>query len=189
MRIANCSTPSQLFHLLRATALPLDKKPLVLFTPKGLLRHPACLSSLNDLSQGNFQAVIDDPVSMTNPRGVYFCSGKIFYDLLQERQKRKIADIALIRIEQLYPFPQDQVKQILQKYNANDKIHWIQEEHSNMGAWEYIRPLFNQLLGAKDAVKYIGRDRSASPAAGSHALHKKQADEIMKTAFEPREKS
>lgn len=98
-------------------------------------------------------------------------------------------DIALIRIEQLYPFPQDQVKQILQKYNANDRIHWIQEEHSNMGAWEYVRPLFNQLLGAKDAVKYIGRDRSASPAAGSHALHKKQADEIMKAVFEPREKS
>jgi 2-oxoglutarate dehydrogenase E1 component len=189
MRIANCSTPAQLFHLLRAQAVHPIKKPLILFTPKGLLRHPACISSLNDFSQESFQEVIDDPAAIQNPRKIYFCSGKIFYDLLQERQKRTVSDIALIRIEQLYPFPEDQVKQILQKYNANDRIHWIQEEPSNMGAWEYIRCIFNQLLGAKDAVKYIGRDRSASPAAGSHALHQKQLDSMMQIAFESSSKS
>ena len=183
MRIANCSTPAQLFHLLRATALHAVKKPLILFTPKGLLRHPACLSSLNDFTQGSFQAVIDDPMPIQHPRRIYFCSGKIFYDLLQERQKRNISDLAIIRLEQLYPFPQEKVKQILQKYPTDERIYWVQEEHSNMGAWDYVRPIFNQLLGAKEAVQYIGRDRSASPAAGSHALHKKQGDEIMQAVF------
>jgi 2-oxoglutarate dehydrogenase E1 component len=188
MRIVNCSTPAQLFHLFRAQALHLIKKPLVVFTPKGLLRHPACVSSLNEFSQNRFQEVIDDPVSISNPRHICLCSGRIYYDLLQERQKHGNSDIALIRVEQLYPFPEAKVKQILQKYNANDRIRWVQEEHSNMGSWEYIRPIFNQLLGAKDAVKYIGRDRSASPAAGSHALHKKQLDQIMQSSFE-KEKS
>jgi 2-oxoglutarate dehydrogenase E1 component len=188
VRIVNCSTPAQLFHLLRAQALHPVKKPLILFTPKGLLRHPACVSSLNDFSQGNFQEAIDDPVSIPHPQGIYFCSGKIYYDLLQERAKRKNSAIAIIRLEQLYPFPEDKVKQLLQKYSAHDRIHWVQEEHSNMGAWEYIRPIFNQLLGAKDAVKYIGRDRSASPAAGSRALHQNQLDKIMQSLFE-KEKS
>ena len=183
MRIANCSTPAQLFHLLRSQGHLTIKKPLIVFTPKALLRHPACVSSLNDLSKGVFQEVIDDPMSSTKPRRLLFCSGKVFYDLVQEREKRKVSDIVLIRIEQLYPFPEAKVKDILQKYGAEREIYWVQEEHSNMGPWEYVRPNFNELLGAKDAVKYIGRDRSASPAAGSHALHKKQLEQIMQSAF------
>lgn len=183
MRIVNCSNPAQLFHLLRSQPHLPVKKPLILFTPKGLLRHPACVSSLNDFAKGSFQEVIDDPASVQNPSKVIFCSGKIFYELAQEREKRKSSDIALVRIEQLYPFPAEKVKSVLQKYQAVERIYWTQEEHYNMGAWEYIRPLFNQLLGAKDAVKYIGRDRSASPAAGSHALHKIQSEEIMKYVF------
>ncbi len=183
MRVANCSTPAQLFHLLRTQAHLSVKKPLILFTPKTLLRHPLCVSSMNDFSQGKFHEVLDDPSSLQKVRKLFFCSGKIYYDLLQERQKREIKECAFVRIEQLYPFPMAKVKEILQKYAPSEGICWIQEEHSNMGAWEYIRPFFNELLGAKDAVKYIGRDRSASPAAGSHALHKKQLDEIMQTAF------
>jgi 2-oxoglutarate dehydrogenase E1 component len=184
MRIMNCSTPAQLFHLLRAQALHPAKKPLVLFTPKALLRHPQCVSSLNDFSQGRFQEVIDDPSPPSSPRRICFCSGKFFYDLFQERHKTGSSDIALIRIEQLYPFPEEKVKQVLEKYRANEKVYWLQEEHSNMGAWEYLRPRFNQLLGAKDAVAYIGRDRSASTAAGSHTLHKKQLEEILQHVFE-----
>lgn len=184
MRVANCSTPAQLFHLLRAQALIPLKKPLIVFTPKALLRHPLCVSKLNDLSQGKFQEVIDDPTPVKNPQRLFFCSGKIFYDLLQEKQKRKLTEtMALVRIEQLYPFPEEKVKQILQKYSSCEEIIWIQEEHSNMGPWEYIRPYFNELLGAKKVLKYIGRDRSASPAAGSHALHKKQLEQIMQLAF------
>ncbi len=184
MRIANCSTPAQLFHLLRAQALLPVKKPLIIFTPKALLRHPMCVSSLNDFSQGHFHEVLDDPSQPQNPRRLFFCSGKFYYDLLQEREKRKATDVSIIRIEQLYPFPQAQLQEILQKYTAVAEMCWLQEESSNSGAWEYIRARFNQLLGAKDAVKYIGREQSASPAAGSHALHKKQLEQIMQTAFE-----
>jgi 2-oxoglutarate dehydrogenase E1 component len=184
MRILNCSTPAQLFHLLRAQARHPMKKPLILFTPKAILRHPRCVSSLNDFAQGRFQEIIDDPAPPAQLGRLVFCSGKIYYDLLQEREKRNASDIALVRIEQLYPFPEEQVKNILEKYRANERVYWIQEEHSNMGAWEYLRPLLNRLLGTKDAVKYIGRDRSASPAAGSHALHKKQLEIILQQVFE-----
>jgi 2-oxoglutarate dehydrogenase E1 component len=185
MRVANCSTPAQLFHLLRAQGLLNVKKPLILFTPKVLLRHPLCVSSLREFTQGHFQEVIDDPTQPQKIKKLLFCSGKVYYEIVQERQKRNASDIALVRIEQLYPFPESNVKQILQKYAPTDGFYWLQEEHSNAGAWEYVRPLFNELLGAKDAVKYIGRDRSASPAAGSHALHKQQLDQIMQKVFNP----
>ncbi len=107
-----CGSPTarrqaQLFHLLRAQALHPMKKPLVLFTPKAILRHPACVSSINDLTQGGFQEVIDDPTLVQNPRKLFFCSGKVYYDLVQEREKRKISDVAFVRIEQLYPFPEE----------------------------------------------------------------------------------
>ncbi len=183
MRIANCSTPAQLFHLLRDQGHRSRKKPLIIFTPKAFLRHPLCVSSVHDLSHGKFQALIDDPSPIQKASKLYFCSGKIYYDLLQEKEKKGISDIALIRMEQLYPFPQDNIKRILQKYSLTSEIYWIQEEHSNMGAWEYVRPLFNEILGGKDAIRYIGRDRSASPATGSHALHKKQLEQILQTAF------
>jgi 2-oxoglutarate dehydrogenase E1 component len=184
MRVANCSTPAQLFHLLRAQGLLASKKPLILFTPKVLLRHPLCVSSLSEFTQGAFQEVIDDPTLVHTARKLLFCSGKIYYEVLQERQKLGVNTIALVRVEQLYPFPSARIKEILQKYTPTEGIYWLQEEHSNMGAWEYIRPFFNELLGAKEAVKYIGRDRSASPAAGSHALHKKQFTQIMQTVFQ-----
>lgn len=183
MRILNASTPSQLFHGLRAQAHLPDKRPLILFTPKALLRHPLCVSSLNDFSERGFQEVIDDPCPPSKASKLFFCSGKVYYDLFQERQKRSSQDSALVRLEQLYPFPEAKVKQILQKYSSSGQIAWLQEEHSNMGAWDYVRPHFNALLGAKDAVQYLGRDRSASPAAGSHALHKKQLEQILQRAF------
>ncbi len=183
MRIANCSTPAQLFHLLRAQALFAAKKPLIVFTPKALLRHPACLSSLNDFAQKTFQEVIDDDKLTAPPKSLYFCSGKIYYDLIAAREKAKRYDKAIIRIEQLFPFPKEGIQAILTAYPSAQEICWIQEEQSNMGAWEYIRPLLNELLGAKTTLKYIGRDRSASPSAGSYALHKKQLEEILQQAF------
>ncbi len=183
MRVANCSTPAQLFHLLRSQALISIKRPLILFTPKALLRHPQCISNLSDFSKGKFLEVIDDANASEKVDKLFFCSGKIYYDLIQERQKNGASNAAFVRVEQLYPFPEPQVKQVLQKYKSAQAIYWIQEEHSNMGPWEYIRPFFNELLGAKEAVKYIGRDRSASPATGSHAQHKKQLEQILSEAF------
>jgi 2-oxoglutarate dehydrogenase E1 component len=183
MRVVNCSTPAQIYHILRSQGHLQEKKPLIIFSPKVLLRHPLCLSSMNDLTQGRFLPVIDDPLKGQKCKKLFFCSGKIYYDLVQERKKREREDIAIVRVEQLYPFPEQQIKELLQLYASAKEIYWIQEEHSNMGPWEYIRPFLNELLGTKEGTAYIGRDRSASPAAGSAALHKKQLEQILQMAM------
>lgn len=171
--VANCTTPAQLFHLLRKQGLQNSKKPLIVMVPKGLLRLPACVSSLADFTAGTFQEVIPDTVK--NPRRLIFCSGRVYYDLLAAR---KTPDVALIRIEQLYPFPAEKIKSVIQ--TAEDFV-WVQEEPRNMGAWSCIFPQLN-LLTPK-AVRYIGREASASPAAGSHALSKSQRTQFIQEAF------
>ncbi len=176
MRIVNCTTPVQLFHVLRAQALLEEKKPLILFSPKALLRHPLCVSSVKSFAQGHFEAVLEEKTPLLNSKTVLFCSGKIVYDLMKER---KNAEIAIIRIEQLYPFPKEALQEILSRYTKIERCFWVQEEHQNMGAWEYIHSQLPNL-------EYIGRDRSASPAAGSYALHKKQYAHIMDQIFEIR---
>lgn len=181
LRIVNCSTPAQLYHVLRRQVYSEAKKPLVIFTPKAILRHPQCVSSLEDFSNGAFQEVFDDP---THPiaKKLLFCSGKVYYDLVAEREKRGAKDVAIIRIEQLYPLDEGKIKQILSSYSQAGDFVWVQEEHSNMGAGDYIRPLLQSILGQRP-LRYAGRGRSASPAAGSHALHKKQQIVLMDEAF------
>lgn len=176
--VANCTTPAQLFHLLRRQAFCEPKKPLVLFTPKSLLRHPLCLSSLLSLQDGCFAQVLDDPVATPSTKRLVVSCGKIYYDLVQQREKRGWQGLALIRIEQLYPFPEEPFKLILQKYPEFEECIWVQEEHENMGAWDYIRPLLAARIGGK-RLRYVGRGRSASAAAGSWALHQKQQVEIF----------
>ena len=183
MRIVQCTTPAQLFHLLRAQALCDKKKPLILFTPKSMLRYPACVSSLKDFSTGSFQEVLDDKECSPAPRRLFFCSGKVFYELRAEREKAKAQDIALLRVEQLFPLPRLQIENLLKKYSSATAFYWIQQEHSNMGAYEYVRPLLQELLGTKSTLGYIGRERSAAPATGSYALHKKQWEDILQRAF------
>lgn len=182
-RIANCTTPAQLFHLLRAQALNSEKKPLILFTPKALLRHPECLSSLNAFSQGHFEEVIDDISPPQQPSRLLLCSGKIIYDLRNERKKRQDTKTVIVQVEQLYPFPKEQLQAVLAKYEALTSVRWVQEEHQNMGPWEYIHPHLETVF-AKTPVVYVGRERSAAPAAGSHALHTKQQITLMNAAFE-----
>lgn len=179
MRVANCTTPAQLFHLLRRQALTEARKPLVIFTPKALLRHPETVSSLNQFTQGAFEEILDDPTSPASPKKLLLCSGKVFYDLLVEREKRK-ASTAIVRIEQLYPLNEKRLVEIFQRYPNIEDLVWVQEEHSNMGAWEYLRPHLQRLF---PKVRYAGRDRSASPAAGSHLLHKKQYTKMMDEVF------
>ncbi|HEY2811333.1 MAG TPA: 2-oxoglutarate dehydrogenase E1 component [Rhabdochlamydiaceae bacterium] len=181
MRIANCTTPAQLFHLLRSQALSSIKKPLILFTHKALLRHPGCVSSLSDFAEDVFHEIFEDK-NAASPTRLYLCSGKIYFDLLEHRQKVNASSIALVRVEQLFPFPAKALSALFAKF-PECAVYWVQEEHSNMGAWEYIRPLIDELLGAKRRVEYIGRDRSASPAAGSYTLHKKQWKNILDRAF------
>lgn len=180
--VANCSTPAQYFHLLRRQAYLETKKPLIVFTPKALLRLPACVSSLSELSDGQFEEVLTDEL-VKNGQKLIFCSGKVYYDLLQEREKRKISDVALIRVEQLYPFPQKKIEEILAASPAVKQVLWVQEEHSNMGAWDFVRPQIQEIVSTKAPLRYVGRPRSAAAAAGSYTIHKKQFQTMMEEAF------
>lgn len=177
------TTPAQLFHLLRRQVLNPVKKPLVVFTPKGLLRHPECVSQLVDFTRGSFQFILDDPNPPKKTNRLTFCTGRIYYDLVAARNKFQVDDMAFVRIEQLYPLDMDRLKEIFGQYAGAKEIYWVQEEPVNMGAWSYIAPILNRLLPEGQTVKYVGRERSASPAAGSYALHKKEHAEIINTLF------
>lgn len=174
--IANCTTPAQFFHLLRRQGLSKVKKPLIIFTPKALLRLPECRSSLSEFVSGKFEEIIDDPTP--NCRRLALCSGKIYYDLLKLRAEKKLTDMAFVRIEQLYPLNEEKMRDVLDKYKECTQWIWVQEEPSNMGAWQYIRPHLEKL---RKEIRYVGRGCGASTAAGSHALHKLQHDEIVKS--------
>lgn len=183
MYVVNSSTPAQLFHLLRRQVMRTFQKPLILFTPKGLLRHPDCVSSLTDLAQGSFQEILDDPLMPKKAKRIAFCSGRIYYDLIAMRAKTKTDDLAFIRIEQLYPLHVEKIKALLKHYMDAAEFFWVQEEPQNMGAWNFISPLLSELLPAQSKLIYVGRSRSASTATGSYALHKKEHAAIMDVLF------
>lgn len=183
IRIANPTTPAQFFHLLRKQQLDKIKKPLIIFTPKGLLRKPECVSSLSDFTKGGFEEVLDDPSKPKHVKKLLLCSGRIYYDIAAEREKLHAKEIAIIRIEQLYPLHLEKLKDLIEKYEGFKEIIWVQEEPSNMGAWDYIRSILWDLLPKGKQLKYIGRERSASTAVGSHILHKKELAAILSAIF------
>ena len=177
MYITNPTTPAQYFHVLRRQAFSSLRRPLIIFTPKALLRHPVCISTLEELATGAFQEVIDDTVIPEKVERVVICQGKIYYDLLAMRQKVAPDSVAIIRLEQLYPFPKEEMKKILVRYTKAQEFLWVQEEPENAGAMSYIQTLgFVQL-------QYIGRKRSASPAVSSHMVHEKEQKEILESVF------
>lgn len=182
MFIANCTTPAQYFHLLRRQGLNPIKKPLIVFTPKVLLRHPLCISPQKDFTSGSFNEILED-LSITKPKKVVLCSGKFYYEVLQEREKRKNTELAIVRIEQLYPFHEEKLGLILDQYKEMSSCIWAQEEHQNMGAWDFVRPIIEKLLKGRVPLRYAGRERSAATAAGSYALHKKQHEAIIQEIF------
>lgn len=177
------STPAQLFHLLRRQAKRALKKPLILFTPKSLLRHPQCVSAPKDFTSGTFQEIIDDPRPGKGIKRILFCMGKIYYELLEARERLQINDMAIVRVEQLYPLHLSQLKQILEKYPATADLFWVQEEPSNMGAWKFISHYFEEVTGKERTIQYIGRPPNASPATGSFARHKKESTDLMNAVF------
>jgi len=183
MQIVNPTTPSQLFHLLRRQILADVLKPLIVFTPKGLLRHPACVSFVSDLTKGSFETIIPDPLTISRPKKVIFCSGRIYYDLNAQRSKEKIDDTAIVRIEQLYPLDSERFQEVIKPYAACDVFYWVQEEPANMGAWSHVQPVLDELLPKDKQLFYIGRPGSASPAVGSHVLHKREYQMIMDALF------
>src|SRR5688572_23897441 len=186
------STPAQYFHLLRRQVRPGFERPLIVMTPKSLLRLPAAGSSLDQLTIGGFQPLFDDAeISDRNSvERIVLCSGKVFYDLTDARKKGASqsgangeSKVAIIRVEQFYPFPRTAIKETLAKYpNANDLV-WCQEEPRNMGAWTFIEGKFEDLIPRGDLLRYVGRAESASPATGNYSVHVKEQERLVRAAL------
>jgi 2-oxoglutarate dehydrogenase E1 component len=192
MQVANITTPANFFHALRRQVKRDVKKPLVVMSPKSLLRHPAAISRIEEFTQGGFQEIIDDPIFSTSgtraplpadtkaPARLILCSGKVYYDLVDYRAKQHISDTAIVRVEQLYPLHRKRLTEIAKRY-PGAKLIWAQEESENMGAWNWIDQQLEDVFGRRPL--YAGRDASASPAVGSLALHKLELAAFLKQAF------
>jgi len=189
IRIANCTSAAQYFHLLRRQALLLtsDPLPLIVMTPKSLLRHPDLSSTPRELSEGKWREVIDDAPARANPgpvRRLILCSGKIYIDLTgSEASRQPHAEIAIVRIEQIYPFPAEDLRALLEGYPNLKELLWVQEEPETMGAWLYMRQKLGELFGARWPIHYIGRPRGSSPAEGSAAWHGVNQRALIEQAF------
>ncbi len=190
IQVAYPSTPAQYFHLLRrqmfgAGGRPV-RKPLIVFTPKSLLRHARCVSRVEELTTGTFREVLVDPAP-ADPASVsrlLLCSGKIYYELEAERERLRAEHVALVRIEQLYPFPHALVQQLLDSFPATAEVVWVQEEPRNMGAWRFVHEQVQPLLAAsRRLLEYVGRPESPSPATGSHKRHLIEQEEVIERAL------
>ncbi len=179
IKVLNCSTPANFYHSIRKQIHSPYRKPLVVFTPKSLLRLPKCISTVDDLTNGSFQEVIDDNfVNPTEVTKLVMCSGKIYYDLLEERETKNIRNIALVRLEQISPIPYELLWEIIDKYKNVVEWIWVQEEPGNMGAWTYLHRNFKDV-----PFKLIARPDSSSPATGSSILHKQQQRKLVEKTF------
>jgi 2-oxoglutarate dehydrogenase E1 component len=186
MQVCVPSTPAQMFHMLRRQMLRALRKPLIVMTPKSLLRHKQSVSELKELTQGRFQAIIEDGAERPAAavRRLVFCSGKVYFDLLEQREKHELRDVALVRIEQLYPFPTEEYGAIIRRYSAAREIVWCQEEPQNQGAWYQIRHRLQEPLTSKHELLYAGRAPAAAPATGIHEMHEEQQQGLVRAALE-----
>jgi len=185
MRVAYPSTPASYFHLLRWQARDSSEKPLVVFTPKSLLRHPRCVSSLEELADDTFRPVIDNAAADPSLVGrVVMCTGKVYYDLLKAKEDKRRSDVALVRVEQLYPFPAE-LAQVLGRYAPSAELVWCQEEPQNMGAWRFVRERFldGEVPVGGRLPRYAGRRSSASPAAGTLKAHNAEQEALVADAL------
>jgi 2-oxoglutarate dehydrogenase E1 component len=179
MILADCTTPANFFHLLRRQMKRDYRKPLIVFTPKSLLRHPAATSSLDEFSKGSFQEVIDDTIDKKNVTKLVFCTGKFYYDLLAERTSLDRNDVALVRIEQLFPLHLEKLQQVIDSYPNVEKYVWAQEEPENMGAWSFMLQRF-RLVNLEVASQAF----HAVPAAGSSARFKRRHQRVIDKVFD-----
>jgi 2-oxoglutarate dehydrogenase E1 component len=193
MQVANCTTPAQYFHLLRRQMYGGSdrrgvRKPLIIFTPKSILRHPKAVSPLSEFMRGGFREILSDPANLDTSRvqRVLVCSGKIYYELAAKREEKNNQNIAILRVEQLYPFASADFHAMLQRYPLSAEVCWVQEEPRNMGPWQFIRDQMQPVLDpTRRTLRYIGRPESASPSAGSLKRHKAEQDELLENAFAP----
>ncbi len=185
MQICNPTTPAQIFHLLRRQLLRVYRKPLIVMSPKSLLRHKMAVSTLEELTTGEFLPIIDeiDPIAKKQVTRVILCSGKIFYDLLEARRTNQLEHVVIIRVEQLYPFPIEQLNYLLSKYTRIKELVWCQEEPQNQGAWYQIRHRFLDMIGSNCDLVYAGRPQSASPAVGNFIAHVEQQKKVVEIAL------
>ncbi len=196
LQVCNLTTPAQYFHALRRQIRRSYRKPLILMSPKSLLRHPQAVSPVEELTRGAFRYAIDDPAfaaaerDRSQVRRVIVCSGKVYYTLLAAREDSDFNDVALVRLEQLHPFQFELLKDLLAAYPAHD-IVWCQEEPWNMGAWSYVQERMRRVLGSEVGLRYVGRREAASPGAGSYSIHEEEEAEFVREAFarRPRERS
>ncbi|MBJ19328.1 MAG: 2-oxoglutarate dehydrogenase E1 component [Deltaproteobacteria bacterium] len=189
MQVVNCTSPAQFFHVLRRQMRRRYRAPLVVFTPKSLLRHPKAASPIEDFATGAFKEVIDDPIAAARPedvRRVIACSGKVYYDLIEERAKRfadREYEIAIVRVEQLYPWPEARLLEAFGRYDRAEARVWCQEEPRNMGAWTFVRDRIQAIVGDKVRLECAGRPEAASPAVGSPRIHRAQLQALLGEAF------
>ena len=186
MRIASPTTPAQYYHLLRRQVHAEEKKPLIVMTPKSLLRLPAAVSPVEDFEEGAFREVIPDTngPEPRDTRRILFCNGRVYYDLVAERESRGANDIAIVRLEQFYPFAGEELTEMVNEYPEDTDLVWVQDEPRNMGGWDFIDERFNACFEDHSPVRYVGRAWSASPATGSLARHRAEQRQLFDEAFE-----
>jgi len=185
LQVVQPTTPAQLFHCLRRQVLRRWRKPLVVMTPKSLLRHPKVVSTLDEFATGRFERILAD----TNVRHadavtrILMCSGKVYFDLERERERANRTDVAILRLEQLYPLSDETLEAALRSYRDGTPIYWVQEEPENMGAWPFLKLRFGDVVLGRWPLKGISRLASSSPATGSHSSHKKEQEQLIAAAF------
>ena len=180
MVVANATTPANYFHLLRRQMKWNFRKPLIVMTPKSLLRHPKVISTIEELANGEFQPIIDDhTVTADKVEKLVICSGKIYYELLAKKEELNCENIALVRMEQMYPLQQDKINEVFEKYSNRKQLLWVQEEPENMGAWGYILRNFRDT-----GIQVIAPVPSGSPAPGSHKMFENNQNSVINRVFD-----
>ncbi len=182
IQVCNFTTPAQYFHALRRQVRRSFRRPLIVMSPKSLLRSPQCVSTVDDLVDGRFREVLDDPTPPSRARRLVLCSGKVFYDLIDRRQRDGVDDVAIIRVEQFYPCPEGQMVEVVARYEGADTVVWVQEEPQNRGGWAFISQRLRHLFPGHQ-VQYAGRETAASPAPGSLQLHRIEQEQLVRDAL------
>ena len=182
MQVVNATEPAQFFHLLRRQIHQPYRKPLIVMSPKSLLRHKDARSTLEEFTEGHFRSVLDDPTHPKEPELLMLCSGKVYYDLEARRRETGADNVAIVRIEQLYPWPADEVARVIEPYKGARSVMWVQEENRNRGSWLFVQNRIVEIPGV-DTIRYIGRKPSPSPATGSYREHIAELKAFLDDAF------